>query len=75
MQLFIKTFSGKHITLDIAPSDHIWYVKERIQAKEGVQPDDMRLIFCGMQMEDELLVEDYSVNPDSTFHMVGYLRG
>jgi ubiquitin C len=75
MTIFVKTLTGKHISLYVRTDARILDVKEMLNDREGIAPDQQRLIFGGRQMEDERTLEEYSVRGGSTIHLVIRLRG
>lgn len=75
MEIFVKTLTGKTVSIEVEANESIEDVKAKIAEKEGIPAEQQRLIFGGQQLQDAKCLEDYDVDDDATLHLVLRLRG
>eukprot|EP00038_Savillea_parva_P031181 m.83530 g.83530 ORF g.83530 m.83530 type:complete len:76 (+) comp9545_c1_seq1:113-340(+) len=75
MLVRVKTLTGKEIEIDVEPTDTVIRIKERVEEKSGIPPDQQRLIFTGKQMADDHAITEYKVTGGAVLHLVLALRG
>lgn len=75
MQIFVKTLTGKTVTLDVEPRDSVYEAHLQFQAKEGIPPDQQRFVFAGHGLMRCRRLSDYNIQKESTLHLVLKLSG
>ncbi|PRT56628.1 NEDD8 [Wickerhamiella sorbophila] len=75
MKISVKTLVGKELALDVEPSEKVHVIKERIEEKEGIPPEQQRLIHNGKQIDDNLPISQYNFTEGTKLHLALSLRG
>ena len=75
MQIFVKTLTGRTITIDVDERERVKDVKVKIQEKDFIPPDEQRLIFAGKQLQDGKTLDVYNIHHGATVHYVTRLKG
>ena len=75
MQIFVKTLTGRTMTVNIEGANTVAELKEKITEKEGIPATQQRLVFAGKCLEDDRVLNDYNIQKESTVHLLLRLRG
>jgi ubiquitin len=75
MQIFVKTLTGRTISLLVEEDESIRVVKEKLKDKEGVPVDEQRLIYGGHELKEDRTLKDYGIGREATLHFVLRLPG
>ena len=74
-QIFIKTLTGKTLTIVVRKEDTVENLKQKIQDREGIPSNEQRLIYAGKELHGNRILSDYNISKDATLHLVLRLRG
>ena len=75
MQIFVRTLTGKTLTIEVDPNDTITNVKKKVREKEGIPEEKQRLIYAGKQLQEGSTLSDYNIGNYSTLRLVLRLMG